>query len=252
VSLRARASAIAHGDLPFHNPLDERAVDDVLALLPLAPGDRVLDVGCGNGELLLRIAERTGAEGLGVDVAASLIEVARHRAAARAADASLAFEEADAATIGGPAESFALAACVGSTHALGGLEATLDRLVGLVRPGGYLFVGEGYWERPPEAAYLEALGASADELTGFAGLVAAGEAHGLRLVHSATTDHGAWDRYEWTYLFNAERYALEHPEDEVSILLRERVEATRRRRVLAATEGETLGFALLLWRRASA
>jgi SAM-dependent methyltransferase len=248
MSVAARASAIAHGDLPFHNPLDERTLDDVLALLPLDSSDRVLDAGCGTGELLVRIAERTGAGGLGVDIAEDRIRSARALAAARVPGAELAFEAADATSLNAEPASFAVAACVGSTHALGGLAGTLDRLSALVRRGGYLLVGEGFWERPPQPAYLEALGATEDELTDFAGLVAAGDARGLALVHAATTDHGAWDRYEWTYLFNADRYASEHPGDEVSELLRERVDATRRRRLLAAVDGETLGFALLLWR----
>ena len=56
-----RASAIAHGDMPFHNPIAEATIDAVVGLLPLGPGDRALDVSCGRGELLLRIAARTGA-----------------------------------------------------------------------------------------------------------------------------------------------------------------------------------------------
>jgi len=50
----------------------------------LAPGERVLDVGCGGGQLALEAAERVGADGevVGVDVSAPLLEVARERAAA--------------------------------------------------------------------------------------------------------------------------------------------------------------------------
>ena len=55
-----RASAIGHGEMPFHNPISESAVDTLIGLLPLGAGDRALDVGCGRGELLIRLAERLG------------------------------------------------------------------------------------------------------------------------------------------------------------------------------------------------
>jgi SAM-dependent methyltransferase len=53
-----------------------RAVLDVLAL---APGDHVLDVGCGGG-LLLRDALATGASATGVDHSEEMVELARRRA----------------------------------------------------------------------------------------------------------------------------------------------------------------------------
>jgi SAM-dependent methyltransferase len=245
----ARASAICHGELPFHNPLGGRAVDGAIALLPLASGDRVLDVGCGRGELLLRIAERTGAGGLGIDAAEEQIAVARAEAEARVPEIDLRFQAGDAADLDVPPERFAAGACFGSTHALGGLDATLARLAALVRPGSYLLVGEGFWAQPPTPAYLAALDATADELADYRALLDAGDPHGLSPVHVATTSPEEWERYEWTYVFNGDRYAVAHPDEDGIELVRERVESVRQRRLLAATHGETLGFALVVWRR---
>jgi hypothetical protein len=87
---RERLSAITHGDRAFHDPLDPAVVDEVLAFAALGPGDRALDIGCGPGELLVRLADRTGCDGLGVDLATAQIEEARRRAAARAPGAQLA------------------------------------------------------------------------------------------------------------------------------------------------------------------
>jgi SAM-dependent methyltransferase len=119
----ARLSAITHGDLAFHDPLDPAVVDEVLDVAALGPADRALDLGCGPGELRVRLAERTGCGGLGVDLAAGQIEEARRRAATRAPQAGLEFRAADAGTVDGV---FALSACVGSSHALGGLDAAAD------------------------------------------------------------------------------------------------------------------------------
>src|SRR5262245_61100526 len=53
------------------------------AALELAPGGRVLDVGCGNGDDLLQLAERIGPDGtaVGVDPSSAVLERARTRSA---------------------------------------------------------------------------------------------------------------------------------------------------------------------------
>jgi len=57
--------------------------DRLLAAAGLVAGERVLDVGCGAGQLSLQAADRVGATGrvLGVDVAVDLLTVAARRAA---------------------------------------------------------------------------------------------------------------------------------------------------------------------------
>jgi SAM-dependent methyltransferase len=243
----ARASAIAHGEMPFHNPISESAVGAFIDLLTLDAGDSVLDVGCGRGELLIRIAEATGAHGFGLDSSDAQIARARHEATTRVPATEMLFETRDAGTLVAPAGSFSLAACVGSSHALGGLERTLERLTQLVRPGGLLVLVEGYWIHAPHAAELETLGASEDELPDLPGLVAAGETHGLRPVYLALATDEDWHRYEWAYVFNLETYAAANPQEPGIELVRERAEAVRARRLLAARDGEFLGFALVVW-----
>ena len=247
----AHVGAIGHGEMPFHNPIPAGAIDALVDLLPLGPADRALDVGCGRGELLIRIAEATGAGGFGLDSSEAQIARARHEASARAPAAELLFETRDAGTLVAPAGSFTLAACVGSSHALGGLGSTLSRLTELTRPGGYILVGEGYWIRPPSQAELDLLGATEDELGDLGALLATGDRHGLRPVYLATATDEDWRRYEWTYVFNLDRYADGNPDEPGTDLVRTRADTFRRRRLLAATQGEFLGFALVVWQRAS-
>lgn len=74
----------------------DRLTDLVLDRLQVGPGDRVLDVGCGIGKPAVRLAERTGAEVVGISNNRGQVE----QATARAAEAGLAgkvrFEYADA------------------------------------------------------------------------------------------------------------------------------------------------------------
>lgn len=53
---------------------------------------------------------------------------------------------------------------VNPTHAYGSFRSALESLSRLVRPGGSILIGEGYWRREPDPGYLHLLGAEPDEL----------------------------------------------------------------------------------------
>lgn len=54
-----------------------RPPSDLLALLPDVNGRRVLDLGCGAGQLARHLATRGAAEVIGVDVSERMLECAR-------------------------------------------------------------------------------------------------------------------------------------------------------------------------------
>jgi SAM-dependent methyltransferase len=224
---RAAVSRIAHGDLPFFNPLSEQDVDEAIDLLDLRPGARVLDVACGNAEVLRRIAARWDVEAVGYDSDAELIE----QASARAPDLRLLVSDEP------PAERFDLVVCIASSHALGGFPAALARMREL---GELVLLGEGYWRREPSPEYLDALGgASIDELPDYGGLFEAAAGSGLVPLWSCVASERDWDRYEWTQVLNSERHG--------GGALLERAAAARRRLTMPGGR-DTLGFALVLLR----
>ena len=246
---RDRISAITHGDRAFHNPLDPARVAEALDTLGLGAGDRVLDAGCGAGELLVDLAERHGCGGLGVDTSEILIAEARRRAEARAPGADLEFVVAPAEEIE-PAGAYAAACCLGSLHALGGLERGLGWLRGAVAPGGAVVIADGFWSRPPNPAFLTALGATEDELPSFEGLLGTCTAAGLDPVWVATSSSADWERYEWTLISNGDRWAREHAGDELVPDVRAWIDAACSR-LLAPGGAETIGFALVVLRSRS-
>lgn len=55
---RNKFSAIAHKNHSFYNPVNPAKIDKVVELLSLTANDKVIDIGAGKGEILLRIIEK--------------------------------------------------------------------------------------------------------------------------------------------------------------------------------------------------
>ena len=130
-----------------YGPLTER----LLRTAGIGPGMRVLDIGCGVGEVSRLAARLVGPTGevVGVDKSAAALETARRRVAALRLDrvrfveadlANLAFERPFDAAIG----RFVL------MH-LGDPAASLRRVAAQVRPGGVIAFQESDFTIPPIA-----------------------------------------------------------------------------------------------------
>ena len=209
---RARLSAIAHADHRFANPLGEEKIERLLGLLDLDVGARVLDIGCGNAELLIRLVERHGIRGVGVDPSAAALAEARRRMAERVAMDAIELHQLRAEEFHADG-TFDAALCVGSSHAYGGYQGALTALRQLVRPGGLVLIGEGYWKQPPAPPYLALLDAEPDELTTHYENMTRAEAAGLPLLYSAVSSDDDWDHYEGLYRRAVERWVAAHPDD---------------------------------------
>ena len=179
--------------------MSEAAIDAAVDALPLGEGSRVLDVGCGAGELLARIKARHGARTEGIEPAPEWAAAARERGAD-------VVHEADFRDVTLELGGYDLVCCLAASHALGPWEDALGGLAALVRPGGLGLVAEGFWRRPPSAGYLERLGgASADELPGgLPELEAGARAAGWEVVDVAVASDADWAAYEETLIANGE------------------------------------------------
>jgi SAM-dependent methyltransferase len=62
---------------PFWAATGDERIDEALRLAALRPGERFLDLGCGDGRVLLRAAEDFGAEVIGVELDPDLAATAR-------------------------------------------------------------------------------------------------------------------------------------------------------------------------------
>ncbi len=204
---------IVHEDLTFWNPLSEAKVEEWIGLLRLPPGARVLDVGCGRAELLLRLVERWGATGVGVDRSPLCAAGAREKAAARGLADRVEIVETDGAAYSAPDESFDLVICLGASWIWGGHAGTLAALAKWTKPGGMILAGEPYWRREPSPEHLGAAGYGRELFGSHEGNVGTGTAQGLRFLHSIVSNEDDWDRYEGLHCYSAERYAAANPGD---------------------------------------
>lgn len=115
------------------NPLGEATVAEA----GLRVGERVLDVCCGAGASAIPAARAVGAGGQvdAVDLAERLLELGRSNAAGLS---QLEFVHADAT--GWPRQGYDVVQCVFGIFFLPDMDASGDRLVSLLRPGGRFVV----------------------------------------------------------------------------------------------------------------
>jgi cyclopropane fatty-acyl-phospholipid synthase-like methyltransferase len=229
--------ALARSGLEFNDPMGRERAARLAALLR-ADGGRVLDLGCGQGSLLLAVLEASpGATGDGVDLDAAELARARAAAAARGLDGRAAFHEADAAAW--PGTGYDAVMAVGASHVWGAAAEAAAALARHVRPGGRVLLGDGFWASPPTAAALAGLGAEPGELGDLDALVAAVRAAGLEPVDVATATQEEWDAFEAAW-----RAPLEAGGDRAA----RRLAADRRAGYEQGYRG-MLGFAFVVARR---
>jgi SAM-dependent methyltransferase len=237
--------AIGHAGHVVCNPLSEAKLDELIELLEIPPGGRLLDIACGKAELLLRCARRWSCTGVGVDLSPPFAAEARQKIRRAGLAERLEICEGNGAEYDGPAAGFDAATCLGASWIWGGHRGTLEALAAWAKPGGRVLVGEPFWHGEPPPAYLEASGLQRSSFASHSGNIEAGTAQGLRLLHSIVSSADDWDRYEGYQWNAAERYAQANPSDpDVDELL----ETMRRNRDVYLRWGrDELGWATYLF-----
>ena len=203
------AGPSGHTYLDFNAPLSDRRAAALVAGLGPLTGARVLDLGCGWAELLLRVlATEPTASGVGVDHDAEAIERAQANARQRGLDTRLDLRIADIARDLTVAD---VVTTIGTSHAWGGTVAMLTALRSHVSDGGIALVGDGIWSEPPTDAALAALEATPGDFLTFATFVDASMAAGFRVLAAAEADLDEWDDFESRWCDGRERWLLDNP-----------------------------------------
>lgn len=227
-----------HEDLEFLSPLSVDRAARLVAWLAegLSEGGTVLDVGCGWGELLLRVASAAPlAHAVGVDVDPEAISEARRRAAARGLEGRSTFLTGDGASTG-PTGVQALMA-IGSSQVWGpdvqeelplAYGAALAAIRSRVVHGARVVYGDAIWSRSPTPAATAPLSGRDDEFVRLAELADLVTEHGFAVaaVHEADLDE--WDAFESGFTAGyatwLSQHAPDHPEAQA---VRDRAAAQR-------------------------
>ena len=126
------------GDYDLFSRYMEKDAEEFFLRHGIKPGTRVLDVGCGAGQLAL-IAARAGAEVVGCDIATNWVEKAQARATAEGL--TVKFEEGDAESLPyGNGEFDAVVSLIGAMFAPRP-ERVAAELTRVCRPGGIIAMG---------------------------------------------------------------------------------------------------------------
>jgi cyclopropane fatty-acyl-phospholipid synthase-like methyltransferase len=233
----------------YCNPLSKERFETLLHLLCMKSNSTVLDVACGKGEFLVRLAELYHITGVGVDISPYFIQEAQTKAKYRVPNAPLTFTQIDAKEYKQPEDLlFDLTSCMGATWIWNGYKGTLQALKDMTRSGGTVIVGEPYWLKTPDPEYLKADNMKKEAFANsHYDNVKTGESLGLNCVYTLVSTKQDFDDYETLTWMAMTNYAEANPTDLdlPEILGRMKHE----KHVYLQWQRDTVGWALYVYRK---
>lgn len=117
----------------------------------IGPGERVLDVGCGTGDLCLLVAPRVGPDGMvtGVDISEEMLAVGRRKVAASPWAGRVRLQAGNALALDLPDNSFDVVTSGFMLRNVADLDRALREMHRVVRPGGRVILLELSHPRNP-------------------------------------------------------------------------------------------------------
>jgi len=238
--------SVTHAYHVLCNPMSTAKLEELIGLLGLNPGAAVLDIACGKGEMLTRLAERYEVSGVGVDISPYFVDDAKQKLQERVPVAQIKILNMDGADYSSD-QPFDLAMCIGASWIYQGHRGTLRALKAMTKAGGLILVGEPFWLKEPDEAYLAAENHTRNMFGTHYENVLVGEDEGLFPLYTMVSNQDDWDRYETLQWYATESYARDNPDDpDVSEIL---VRAAHGRTNYLRWGRDTLGWALYLFRK---
>lgn len=152
--MQSKKSEIGHRGLLFNCPHTEDQLSGFLELLQLETGGNILDIGCGKGELMCRIAEKYDCNALGIDSNSNMIE--NIRPVSKGSVSGIVVDMEKWLRDESPSKKYDLIVCIGSLRQ-GKQAEMLMQLTQMLSPSGMLLIGELVWIAKPSKEFLDFL-----------------------------------------------------------------------------------------------
>lgn len=137
-------------------PGGHRSTEQLFALARLAPGDEVLECGCGVGATAIELVRRYGCRVTAVDKAPLMLDRARENVAAAGLETQISVVEGDIQALPFADASFDCVIVEAVTMFVN-RRAAVAEVVRVARPGGRVLDQEFVWRKRPDARALEIL-----------------------------------------------------------------------------------------------
>ena len=191
--------------------LSSERLDEIVEAFALPMGAKLVDLGCGEGHLMIALARRFGAACTGMDDRPATITTARRNALVAGVEHLVHVAQGDAFAFSAAPGSFDATLCLTGTWILGGYRRTLNRLAAWTMPGGLLAIGETFSFEPPEAAYFRGRSLAPSAFRSDEGNIAIGIEQGLEFVNSWTATQEEWDAHHESQFAAARRWLAANP-----------------------------------------
>jgi SAM-dependent methyltransferase len=187
---------------------------------------RVIDFGCGYGEMLLDWAKTFGISGVGIDISKTHIDYAKNALKGLPIADRIIYTCSDATTYTFKPSSFDLAACVNASNMFGNgktmFRNAIRHIKNAIKDDGYLLMVEPYYNSTEvPKGLIDYEGPLCTEID----LIHTIQREGFELVYMTHSDRADWDRYISSNMYYAIKWLKEnqeHPERQ------QRIESHRR------------------------
>lgn len=240
---------IAYEALDVCNAVEMATVEAMVSRTGLRPGARVLDIGCGNGAVAIRLAGRFGFMVDAVELDPSMADLARSRVAAAPSGERVTVHQVRSASVLAESPPFDLIVALGVTEPVGaGVRHPEAMFTGLARhlvAGGWLLWGDLVWTAEPSEPLkrvVELNNTYADD----AGWRAAARAACLEVVWAELSTETVWTTYRTTMDRAVADWLAAHPGHPDAAAVR-----TRAERIFMMLDfgRDAMGFGLYLLRK---
>lgn len=198
------------------NPITPEKILTVGRIAGLESGDRVIDFGCGYGEVLALWAEYFGISGVGIDIRAHACERAEQKMAERGYRKRIQIVCGNAKEYGFEPHTYRAAISLGSSFIWGGFEGTIRAIKEAITLDGKLIVGQPYWlKEPVPAEYAQAQPWQPEYR-----LLQTARQEGFDVETVVRASHEDWDNYvsnNWYGLLSWIEENPDHPERQAVI-----------------------------------